>query len=260
MYDGRKLIVTLTSIPSRMEYLHIALHSLLTQTVKVDRVVLSLPHESIREKTGYVLSKEVQSLVDSGRVELLRCKDYGPATKLLGVLEQEMGKKESIEPFIFFFDDDRAYHSNAVEILLRSGLLDRGHAACRMGSIIYQNPWGEERICSANIRKPEQVDILLGYSGVAVRPSHFDERVFKHEVKDSFFVDDIHLSGNLRRNGVKLFVPPAPPTKWQIDAGEAGFLETDPALVSGKINPLHAINHTKLDHTFNTLKHFKLPR
>jgi hypothetical protein len=59
---------------------------------------------------------------------------------------------------------------------------------------------------------------------------------------------------------VKLFVPPAPPTKWQIDAGEAGFLETDPALISGKINPLHAINHTKLDHTFNTLKHFKLPR
>ena len=260
MHNGREIIATLTSIPSRLDLVHHVIRNLLVQTVKPDRVVLSLPHESIREETEYVVTDDIQVLVNTGEIELLRCKDYGPATKLLGVLEHEMGKSKEEEPFIFFFDDDRLYHNNAIETMLSDGILDEEHAVCRMGNILYTEPYSQQRIVSYGVQDILEVDVFLGYGGVGVRPSFFDERVFTHEVEGSFFVDDIHLSGNLKRNGVSIFVPHSEPTHWQKFALEHGFQELDPALRTCHVNALEDINRENIDYTIDTLEHFKLPR
>lgn len=43
MYENRKVIVTLTTIPSRFKFVRDTLVSLLNQTIKPDEIVLSLP-------------------------------------------------------------------------------------------------------------------------------------------------------------------------------------------------------------------------
>lgn len=43
MFEGRKVILTLTTIPSRMKYLELTIKSLLVQSFKYDELVLSIP-------------------------------------------------------------------------------------------------------------------------------------------------------------------------------------------------------------------------
>ena len=52
MFENRKVIVTLTTIPSRLNNTLYTIRSLLNQTIKPDEIVLSLPVESIREKSN----------------------------------------------------------------------------------------------------------------------------------------------------------------------------------------------------------------
>ena len=259
MYNGRKVIATLTSIPSRMEYLHYCLQSLIQQKVPADEIVLSLPHKSVREDAEYELSHEVQLLVKKGKVELLRCKDYGPATKLLGVLEREMGQDKETEPVILYFDDDTLYHLNAIKNLIGNDILETGGAVCRKGGRMQKDPWRESLASCVNSPERTWLDVAFGCGGVGVRPSYFDERVFTHEVDGSFYVDDIHISGNLRRNGIKLYTEPCEPSEWQSAMQEAGhYNELDPGLKSAHTNPLYEINGENILHTVNTLEHFCL--
>ena len=257
MYNDRRVIATLTSIPSRMEYLHHCLQSLIQQKVPADEIVLSLPHKSVREDAEYELSHEVQTLVQKGKVELLRCKDYGPATKLLGVLEREMDQPVSAEPVILYFDDDMLYHLNAIENLIGNDILETGGAVCRKGGKMQKDPWRESFGSCVNVTERTQLDIAFGCGGVGVRPSYFDESVFDHEVEGSFYVDDIHISGNLRRNGIKLYTEPCEPSEWQSALQEAErYNEIDPGLKSALTNPLFEINRENLIYTVNTLEHF----
>ena len=257
MYNNRRVIATLTSIPSRMEYLHHCLQSLIQQTMPADEIVLSLPHKSVREDAEYEISSDVQKLIDKGNVELLRCKDYGPATKLLGVLNREKGQHRETEPVILYFDDDTLYHLNAIENLLSNDILETGGAVCRKGNIIHKDPWGESWGSCVNVKERTELDTAFGCGGVGVRPSYFDERVFKHEVDGSFYVDDIHISGNLRRNGIKLYTEPCEPSDWQAALQETGhYNEIDPGLKSAGTNPLFEINRENLMYTVNTLEHF----
>lgn len=257
MYNNRRVIATLTSIPSRMEYLHYTLQSLIQQTMAPDEIVLSLPHRSLRENTGYKLSDKVVKLINKGKVELLPCKDYGPATKLLGVLKREMDQPVSAEPVILYFDDDTLYHLNAIENLIGNDILESGNAVCRKGSKVYKNPWREEYGSCINMPERTQVDVAFGCGGVGVRPSFFDERVFTHEASGSFYVDDIHISGNLKRNGVNIYTDPCQASEWQLAVQETGhFNEIDPALKSAHTNSLGAINKSNLKYTENTMDHF----
>ena len=209
MHNKRKVIATLTTIPSRMENVHITIESILNQTIKPDEVVLSIPTHSIREEKDYELSDEVK------KITLLYCdEDYGPATKLLGVLKREidLDYTEDREPILITFDDDKRYHNNAIHNLLSSDLIECGVVVCRKGSRIYmvdedhpfhtdKNSGILERIYNgADESSVRRVDVLFGTGGVAYRPSYFD-----HEVS-AFFVDDIFLSGYLAEKDVNIVV------------------------------------------------------
>lgn len=96
------LWVGITTLPSRITLLQPTLDSLINQTKKPDKIYLSLPWYSIREKSEYVLP---QWLSNYEQIEVIRCnKDYGPGTKLLGCLDrlQEAG-------CLVIADDDMIY-------------------------------------------------------------------------------------------------------------------------------------------------------
>ena len=140
MFDNRKVIVTLTTIPSRLKNINEVIISLLNQTIKADEIVLSLPLKSLREPNiVYELSHEQKIFFDTNNITILRpINDYGPATKLLGVLEWELKKTKNIEtePLIITVDDDKKYDKNTVKVLLEGWKRHPNSVVARKGGII----------------------------------------------------------------------------------------------------------------------------
>lgn len=276
MHNKRKVIATLTTIPSRMVNVHITIESIMSQTVKPDEIVLSIPSRSMREEKDYELSDQVKEMSDSGKITLLQCEeDYGPATKILGVMKRELDidYSEDREPIIISFDDDKRYHANVIENLLSSDLIECGVVVCRKGSRIYRvdedhpfytpnNNGILERVYSgADESGVKRVDILFGTGAVAYRPSYFDHDVFNYKESnedfpevESFFVDDIFLSGYLAERDINIVVASFEKTQVQ-EKLPAHVLDVNTA--NANIESLGAINKSTPELSKAVIGYFK---
>lgn len=173
-----------------------------------------------------------------GRMHITRCKDYGPATKLLPTLLQP---NHAVPPdsILITFDDDRLYTPAAIDTLVNNSL-------ARPDTVISIAAWSVSILSSSGRRglprgpdfysavppqleglqyvKEGRVDLINGFYGVAYRKSMFFEHEHKSErggrgVRELFnysaspacerhckMVDDIWLSGHLERLGVARIV------------------------------------------------------
>lgn len=163
------------------------------------------------------------------RVCLLRCTDFGPATKLLPVLLQhDLGE----ETMIFTFDDDRVYHRGAVVKMMHTALDNPDRAvAVHPVSIKEVLLDGESLFAGA---QEAFIDIISGTYGAVYRKGFFrDGLVFDYAgppefQEDCYFVDDTWLSGHLERAGVARMLIPGfrakgSPTKIQLYDGLFGW-------------------------------------
>lgn len=82
------VIVSITSLPSRISRIRPCLESLLSGTLVPDKILLPLPKWSDRERAPYVLPDFLKDNDFAGRiVEVVdAARDWGPGTKLLGAL------------------------------------------------------------------------------------------------------------------------------------------------------------------------------
>src|SRR6476620_7814025 len=113
--DAPRVIVSLSTVPGRINNLRATIRSLLKQTRPPDEIVLAIPEFSIREKRPYVVPKYLLRLP---RVRILHCvKDWGPATKFIPAVREELaaGRYSSL---IMVGDDDRIYPRDALETYL----------------------------------------------------------------------------------------------------------------------------------------------
>ena len=177
------VIVGLTTIPSRLPFLVPTLKSLLLQNVPPGKILLHLPKHSRREEVEYSVPQELQGLEV---IQIVRCPDWGPATKILPAL-LDSGPDQRLVAV----DDDRIYRPTLLEDLLeaserhpeaavgcfgvivpldrvdrRRGLLGRTIEGLRYGRGV--------SLRGSRLRHPLPVDILHGYGGVMVRPRFFD--------------------------------------------------------------------------------------
>ncbi len=175
--------VCLTTIPSRLPFLAPTIKSLLAQTVPPMVVRLHLPERSRREEVEY---RVPDALRDLTVVEIVRCEDWGPATKVLPALLTFRPDQRIIS-----VDDDRLYRSTFVEDLLvaadenpeaavgccglrvpldridhRMNLVERTYEGLRLGRGV--------SLRAARLRSPLEVDVLHGYGGPLVRPRFSD--------------------------------------------------------------------------------------
>ena len=97
-----------TTIPQRIKSLEKSIKSLLNQSRKPDKVFINVPYK-YRRFSETIKDYEIPKF-DSDIVEVTRCDDYGPATKLLGSLEKI--EKNSL---IILFDDDHIYENYMIE-------------------------------------------------------------------------------------------------------------------------------------------------
>lgn len=206
-----KNIVTLTSIPGRIPFLHKLEKSLKVQALKPDAVEIYLPHTYSKRSLGQFDISQVPSSFD-----VVRCDDIGPATKILPAVSRH--KNRGVR--LIYCDDDRIYHQSWLQRLAR--LSDGNPEKCvadevnSVPSRINERNWRLRpleyrlrRMLALGRWRPLRVDrtyhanIAEGFGGVLVRPEFFTDRVFDIPAV-AWTVDDIWLSANLNSNGVDI--------------------------------------------------------
>jgi len=223
-----RTVISMTSIPERLNYLRPVLNSLLDQTYKVDEISLNIPHVS-RKGTSYEipkwledLAKNMESPIQIHRVPV----DLGPGTKILPTL-----KRETLDTIVIVVDDDNIYSSKLVEGLIEEfekydkkcaitnyGMVMKKGNGFKDGNLkseVGQRPVGDlkfpfkyDRALSV-VSASREADFVQGCTGFLVTPGMFPKQVFdlKSGPKEALTVDDIWISGWLHYNGIKIMQP-----------------------------------------------------
>ncbi|MBV9549258.1 MAG: glycosyltransferase family 2 protein [Alphaproteobacteria bacterium] len=228
------LIVTLSSIPPRFSTLGPTLESLIAQTAKPDRILLYIPRQ-YRRFPGW---NGNLPLVPAG-VEIKRCDDLGPTTKVLPAAF-ELGDHDCS---LFFCDDDRLYQRDLLAHFLAA---QKQHPDCCIASagkdaycispgskvrsieprpvrrwrstdLGFQVRYLMQDLWAGRARKefpepprkvfkcPGYVDLFEGFGGVLVKPNFF-ERSDAEIPPVMWTVDDVWLSGMLARKNIPIWV------------------------------------------------------
>jgi hypothetical protein len=198
------LVVSLTTLPSRIDRIGPTVKSLLNQRVAPAAIRLNVPAASRREGVAY---RPPEWLTALRSITIVPCDDYGPATKLIPTLLAPDPPRR-----ILVVDDDRIYQPTIVEqaaawsdahpdaAVAGSGweapadLVDRPST---LAATIAGRP--PAPIKCTRLAAPREVDIVQGLSGYVVKPSFFDAAAladYSGAPEAAFFVDDVWISAH----------------------------------------------------------------
>lgn len=255
---NEKIIISLTTIPSRLEHIIPVIDSIKNQTILPDEIVLVLPLTSFREqkeinKDPYIISERINNYIINNKITVLRPeKDYGPIMKLLSVLLRE--KENNSNNIIISIDDDKIYFNNTLEDLLNG--YKRNNCICaRKGSILNfylkQNSANkinarEQILRSADLTEDKQINIVFGTGGVLYKPSFFNDNIMEEICKlpnEAFYVDDVVISSFLMKNNIKMILVKCIKNDFQKkhDHVKCGIM--DRSSISQNINRLGVLNY-----------------
>ena len=222
MQHSKPIIVTMSTIPSRLKYLSKTVDSLLNQNVRPAEIRLYVP-KTYRRFPDEVIQPE---LVDS-RVRLCVVeKDLGPLTKIAYAAEEFQGA--DIE--LLACDDDMDYDSNWIELFVQERVREPDACLVQSGGFVFNFSEMSGRYCklphakfkgflyrlfrvASGLRwkprtpymKSGYVDIGEGWAGFFVSPKFFTPE-FKNIPEEIFLVDDIWISAFLASQGVDIWL------------------------------------------------------
>ena len=210
-----RVIVSLTSFSWRLDHINETLQSIFEQTYQPHLIYLSIPfgNYSRYELPTMSLSEIVrlQETYKGTSLRVIESHDYGPATKLLGVLNDETAP----DTIIITIDDDTVYHPQMLGYLVTtlSHLSADSSVAvvCETVSNLHQ----EWQWTVANVNNDYcKNGFLAAWAGAAYRRKYFDQSIFDYEdVPDGCVLhDDVYISGYLARKGIfpYIFTPTEP--------------------------------------------------
>jgi len=208
--DNRRVIASLSTLPDRIGNLAPTIRSLLGQTRPPDEIVITVPEFSSRQQKAYVVPKY---LAQFPRLRILRCgKDWGPATKFIPVIQEELAAGRG-DTLILVVDDDRTYPRDALEIYLCYSVELPNATLCFRGAPMPSDlKWRRPKLARADrLREPKKVAVITGCGSYLVQPRFFDAQLWDYSSAPpgAFYMDDIWISGCLDRRGVKKYVVPA---------------------------------------------------
>lgn len=199
--ESNNVIVSLTSIPKRIDKVYLVIKSILNQTHKPLKVVLWLGQEKF--PNGEIgLPASLLVLKDYG-LEIEFCEDLKPHTKYFYAF------KKYSDYLVVTVDDDLFYPVNMLEKLIAfhdanpncvvaNRVREITHAK---GEIKHYRSW---KINSINHSLPSNKLLATGVSGVLYNPSLFKQDLFNiSKIKElAINVDDIWLKANEIVSGV----------------------------------------------------------
>lgn len=187
-----KVIISLTTIPSRLGELNPVLIELSKQTCH--EIWLNIPKKYNRFPEWDGTIPDVLETIPKVRVNR-DCEDVGPGTKIFGVLNKGLDSRD----LIIYLDDDTLYDEKMVTNLLK---WHRTDPTCAWGLSGFKF----ENYFSKNYPREHGTlhDVLEGYGGVImklkwIRDIH-DE--FKELASEAKFADDVVISNLLEKIGV----------------------------------------------------------
>ena len=210
-----KVVVGLTTTPVRIGKIMPTIHSLLKQKRPANRIILSLADQIARTGDKFdKIPKELQQLVDDGKIEIHRTKDYGPATKFIGAMQVE----QDPSAFIIWCDDDMEYGESMVESLLAACAAQPKTAVGMMAFNMANN----DTIYEAVTRTGADAEILEGFGGVICRRKDLppmdlwasttpEQFASMPDIQKAYFLgDDCVMSYALRKAGTRTLALQAP--------------------------------------------------
>lgn len=215
-----RVVVGLTTIPSRIKYLSPVIAALYDQTRKPDAICISVPKVSVKEKgVKYpikALSKILHEHANGVGKVIVVPEDFGPLTKLMGLLLSEENSEGTL---LITADDDQLYGRNFVETVLSGANENPGSAVCLCGHTLGSAPfvWGFR--CSRKDDNPltraiflnpgTRVTVVSGWCGcgyprsafgpVESLPDPYMESLRKTEIPLLNRHDDLYISSWLYR-------------------------------------------------------------
>lgn len=222
---SRKIYVSLTTIPSRLSYIHHTINSIFNQRFLVDAIILSIPETSKRFTCPYDVNQINPSVFDHNyiRTIIIRCPDYGPLTKWLGPLTWDQLQDDDL---IIVIDDDIIYSDTLVSNLLGWAHRYPGSVLCHIGYNLRGLPCRHpnfDYIGFYSFGQISSVDCIGGYGGVlfskimtSLEGKNIDLskillEQFEDYPNDGFFVDDDYVSMMLAINNIPRLVIPCGP-------------------------------------------------
>ena len=118
-----KFCISLSSIPSRFQSVKEVINSLNRQTIKPDNIFLNIPFSYERFPEIKDVNIDTFKDIKDNNFQIIRCKDYGPGTKLLG----SISLLKNFD-YVILVDDDHSYHPRMCEILNKYFRLNKEQA------------------------------------------------------------------------------------------------------------------------------------
>jgi len=119
MSVNSKIYVSLTTIPARFKNIYPCINSLLNQLFLPTKIIINIPlkYNFRFEDSSMIIDEEIEEFkshyLHTDLVYINRClNDYGPGTKLLGLLELNISLDDS---FIILVDDDVIYKNTLIQ-------------------------------------------------------------------------------------------------------------------------------------------------
>ena len=121
----KSFCVSLTSIPPRFSTLEKTIRSINSQIKKPSKIFLNIPLKYKRYSDSKYNFLQLEKIFEN--LTIIRCKDYGPGTKLLGSLEYLMDYE-----YVVLIDDDHIYNKDMLDIFNKEALkdLDSAYSFC----------------------------------------------------------------------------------------------------------------------------------
>jgi hypothetical protein len=204
------VVVTLTTLPSRVDRIELTLKSLLRQTVSPRTIRLNVPRASRREQVSCDIPPRLRMLRS---VTIVECDDYGPSTKLIPTLLDA-----SPDDRLLVVDDDRVYQPSFIE-----QMVDRsdGHPDVAVAASGWDAPAdltdrpstlvatlagrAPAPIKCTRVNGARDVDVMQGLAGYLVKRRFFDRAAiadYADAPDAAFFVDDVWISAHCRARKV----------------------------------------------------------
>lgn len=202
-----KVVVSMTTIPSRVGLIDSVIDALLEQSYRDIDFRLYIPVACRRTGGRYEVPDQLAARAsEDARFTIRRiATDYGPATKLLGACEDLSSPDCSLTTCVITVDDDILLESHAIEELVEASGRYPGEALGFMG--VSGDRFVHAEQLSAHGLPHATPSVLGGYRSVLYPFQILDDSLFEDyarvQARCPPFLDDDHLfAWNLARRGI----------------------------------------------------------
>jgi len=174
-----RFVISITTLPDRVPYIKPVIKSIFKHNPEIDKLYICLPY-------GKVSQKHIPK--NTSKLQVIRCKDYGPITKILGVLDYE----KDPNTLILTLDDDIIIKKNIVKLFKKKSLKYPNSALSLSGWCYGCFPCNYQIVLDNE--KDAKVDWIQGVHGILYRRSFVNKKeILKFEKNQPLlFKNDDH--------------------------------------------------------------------